>query len=58
MPRNVKLINDGTINKNRVQIGELRIYFSYETPIAFYSPPLSHYIPHAQMPQGMPALHS
>ena len=38
MPRNVKLINDGTINKNRVQIGELRIYFSYETPIAFYSP--------------------
>ena len=32
---NISLENMGTINKNRITIGPLRIWFSYETPVAF-----------------------
>jgi len=31
----VSFKNLGTVNKNRVTIGNLEIYFSYETPVAF-----------------------
>jgi hypothetical protein len=33
----IRLKNLGTINKNKVDIGNLEIYFSYETPVAFNS---------------------
>lgn len=31
----VKLINLGTVNKNKVVIGDLTLYFSYETIVAY-----------------------
>ena len=31
----VRLINQGTVNKNIVEVGGLTLYFSYETIIAF-----------------------
>ncbi|MCD6492419.1 MAG: hypothetical protein J7K36_01235 [Archaeoglobaceae archaeon] len=31
----IKLVNLGTPNRNIVKIGDLAIYFSYETPVAF-----------------------
>lgn len=34
----ITLKNQGTINKNVVSLGSLRLYFSYETIIAFSTP--------------------
>ena len=31
----IKLLNQGTVNKNIVELGGLRLFFSYETIIAF-----------------------
>lgn len=31
----VSLRNLGTVNKNKVQLGELTIWFSYETPVGY-----------------------
>ena len=31
----LSLENSGTINKNLITIGNLKIWFSYETPVAF-----------------------
>lgn len=31
----VKLLNNGTLNKNTVYLNDLEINFSYETPISF-----------------------
>jgi len=34
----VTLRNDGTVNRNRVEIGDVTLYFSYETIVAYSSP--------------------
>ena len=34
----IRLINQGTVNKNIVEIGNISLYFSYETIVAFLTP--------------------
>lgn len=35
MTNSISFYNHGTVNKNEVTIGDLTIYFSYKTPIAY-----------------------